>query len=117
MDDSDQIRSPAARGGPAESRTTRRRFLRGAAGVAAAGAAGLAVDRLGGGKGTRTSPPVPLALPGGAHGATLTFRSRPDLKPPAVSASGRGASVPSLLLGPGSTADTSQQGPMIVDGE
>jgi len=100
-------------------RVTRRALLKTAAataGAAAIGGAAFGVDRMvAGGTARRPLPAFPVTQ----HGATWRFTSRPDLRPPAVHTSGVVESPGYLLLGPGSTAETSQEGPLVVgdDGE
>lgn len=94
---------------------SRRRLLRGVA-----GAAGLAVAGGGYGLSRLTAPTAhgSQALP--AAGARSSrglwrFRSRPDLQPPSVRVSGGRIAHGYLLVGPGSTAGSTQQGPLILD--
>lgn len=106
---------PPARRGDGASLSTRRTFLRAAtaaAGLGVAGGAAYGIDRLTAGPGP-TESRLP-ALASGASGPTWRFRSRPDLRPPALAVAGRPPGPGYLLLGPGSTADRTQQGPMIV---
>lgn len=101
---------------PQSTTVSRRRFLRGAAGAVGLGmlgGAGYGISRL-------TASPAPSGQTLRATGSHFTdalwrFRSRPDLRPPGVRVSGDSAASGYLLLGPGSTADSTQQGPLIVD--
>lgn len=96
-------------------RVTRRRFLRttaGAVGVGAMGGAGYGLSRLiGGGESDRGPRPDDVA----SALRVADFRSRPDLRPPRIRISGGATAAGYLLLGPGSTANSTQQGPLIVD--
>jgi hypothetical protein len=92
---------------------TRRRFL----GVLSAGTAWVALSGpLGCGQSARTKA---AAAPRGA-GAAMTFRSRPDLRPPSVKVNvSSPKTVPGYIFvspkkGPGERAPT-QDGPLIVD--
>jgi hypothetical protein len=92
---------------------TRRRFL-GAAGSIAVAAAAASVDRLLLG----SSDLVPAGLPPFGTTASArehTFRSRPDLRPPKLEATGSAGERGHLLIGPGSEYGITQQGPMIID--
>ncbi|QIN83720.1 ArsR family transcriptional regulator [Rubrobacter tropicus] len=97
-------------------RSTRRQFLgTAAAGLACIAFAGVAGCQLTGGP-QATASSVPR--PGGAW----TFRSRPDLHPPAVEVlkSGRGISPGYIFLAPKKDPDEEgpgQDGPMILDNE
>lgn len=100
---------------PHRPQLTRRRFLRrliDAGTLAALGAATYGVDELlhGG-----SSAPTLHAFRPTTHGATLSFRSRGDLRPPVVEVQGAETAAGYLLLGPGSQADNTEQGPMLVD--
>ena len=112
MDDSRPLSYASARDAQRRERITRRRFLGAAAGAAVTGGAAFGVDRLlsGGGARRRDLPALRVT----SHGATWRFVSRPDLRPPTVLTEGVVQSPGLLLLGPGSTADTGQEGPMIV---
>ncbi len=113
MDECERI--PHAAGPPGRPEPlTRRRFLRGATGLVLAGAGALAADRAL----VRRRPSVPTlrAFRSGSGGQLLRFRSRPDLSPPAVATAGTTPADTYLLLGPGTEADRTQQGPMIVNG-
>jgi hypothetical protein len=90
-------------------RLTRRQALRsagGAAGVAVLGTGTFGAAKLVGGGRAGRSP---------ADGqAVRSFRSRPDLRPPAVSVTSASAGTGYLFLGPGSRGGA-QGGPLIVD--
>lgn len=92
---------------------TRRRFLGGAGSIAVAAAA-ASVDRLF--LGPAHSHPGGLPPFGTTASAREhTFRSRPDLRPPMLEATGGAGERGHLLIGPGSEYGITQQGPMIVD--
>lgn len=93
---------------------TRRQLFRGAAGLAALGGAGLGWSLL-----PRTVPDVKTTLAASVSGRTdpvRVFRSRPDLRPPAITLSGHGDSG-FLFMGPSgaTTSNGSQPGTMLVD--
>ncbi len=90
-------------------RFTRRQALRSAGGAAGAAVLGAGTfgtaNLLGGGRASR-SPPDDRAV--------RSFRSRPELRPPAVSVTSPSAGTGYLFLGPGSRGGA-QGGPLIVD--
>jgi len=112
------VPDPAGLGG-----CTRRQLLRGAGGAAALVVSGCGAARV-------LTRPKPPRLPGirafavKPAGSTAAFHSRPDLRPPTVTATAATETVavprtdPGLLfLGPGpvSLSGSQQYGPMIVD--
>lgn len=94
-------------------RITRRQLLKGAGATASAallGGGAFAAVELGADR----SPEIggrPLLHPASPW---TTYRSRPDLRPPAVVARGEGSASGYLFLGPGSIGG-SQSGPLIAD--
>jgi hypothetical protein len=94
---------------PATVRLTRRRLIA-AAGAMMVGGAAFDVPAL---VGSATAPPAPPLVPAPRHGAHR-FRSRPDLRPAAVSVSRSGATRDYAMLGP-SAVQGAQPGPLIID--
>jgi hypothetical protein len=110
-------------------RVTRRHLLRRAgavAGLIGIGAGAYELDRaLGGGSGAGPTLGTPAASSiSSADGFVSTFRSRPDLRPPAMTATRHASNGGCVFLGPGSTRGVEHgpprggpaQGAMIVDG-
>ncbi len=105
--------APDAGGGSGRARLTRRQLLSGAGGAAglmALGGAAFGASRVFGSGGARTIGAYSPEPNGSVH----VFDSRPDLRPPAVAASGRGVAPGYLFLGP-KGAGGSQPGPLVVD--
>lgn len=96
-------------------RLTRRQLLKGAAGLAMlGGGAGFAASVLQGSQAPR--PTLPTATSGLTDPVRL-FLSRPDLRPPTLTVTGRRRASGLLFLGPSATdaQHGSQTGPMLVD--
>ncbi|HEX4009540.1 MAG TPA: arylsulfotransferase family protein [Solirubrobacteraceae bacterium] len=76
-------------------------------------ASAVGADLILGGRGGSRRLPV---LGSSADEPSMRFDSRPDLRPPGLKVSGETAPPGALLLGPGSQAQLTQQGPMLIDG-
>jgi Arylsulfotransferase (ASST) len=94
---------------PATVRLTRRRLIA-AAGAMMVGGAAFDVPAL---VGSATAPPTLPPVPAPRHGAH-TYRSRPDLRPAAVSVSRPAARHDFAMLGP-SAVQGAQPGPLIIN--
>ena len=95
------------------ARLTRRQLIKAGAGLALVGGGALAGSEVF----SRGAPQRVLkASVSGGTTPVPTFRSRPDLKPPAVSVTGRTNSPGHVLIDP-SWGNGSEVGPLIVDNE